>query len=163
MRMLRFAAVAAALLSATAAQAATDIDFFFPVPVQGKLSNEMQRLIEQFNAQHPDIHVTAAFTGTYDDTNLKTRAAIKAGRPPAAVIMSANFLREYAINDEAQSLDGLIAGDGQTPAQFMELFWPALRPNAMENGHVYGAPFQNSTPILYYNTDAFRDAGLDPE
>lgn len=99
MRMLRLAAVAAALLSATAARAATDIDFFFPVPVQGKLSNEMQRLIEQFNTQHPDIHVTAAFTGTYDDTNLKTRAAIKAGHPPAAVIMSANFLREYAIND----------------------------------------------------------------
>ena len=43
------------------------------------------------------------YTGSYDDTNLKTRAAIQAGHPPAAVIMSANFVREYAINNEADA------------------------------------------------------------
>jgi sn-glycerol 3-phosphate transport system substrate-binding protein len=26
-----------------------------------------------------------------------------------------------------------------------------------------GVPFQNSTPLLYYSVDAFRDAGLDPD
>jgi sn-glycerol 3-phosphate transport system substrate-binding protein len=161
MRILTAAAFALSLIPA-AGHAATDIDFFFPVPVQGKLSNEMQRLIGVFNDSHPDIHVTAVYTGAYDDTNLKTRAAIKAGHPPAVVIMSANFIREYVINDEVDSLDPLIAKDGQTPTQFMGEFWPALRPNATENGHVYGAPFQNSTPILYYNTDAFKAAGLDP-
>ena len=41
-----------------------------------------------------DIHVTAVYTGSYDDTNVKTRAAIQAGKPPGAVIMSANFVRE---------------------------------------------------------------------
>ena len=76
--------------------------------------------------------------------------------------MSANFIREYVINNEVESLDPLIAKDGQTPTQFIDEFWPALRPNATEDGHVYGAPFQNSTPILYYNTDEFKDAGLDP-
>ena len=70
---------------------------FFPVPVQGMLANEMKKLIDRFNTpSHPDIKATAVYTGSYDDTNLKTRAAIKAGRPPAAVIMSANFVREYA-------------------------------------------------------------------
>ena len=85
------------------------------MPVQGKLAVEMQRLIEQFDKEHPDIHVTAVYTGSYDDTNLKTRAAIQAGHPPGAVIMSANFVREYVINNEAISLDPLIAKDGQTP------------------------------------------------
>jgi hypothetical protein len=37
--------------------------------------------------------------------------------------------------------------DGQTPEQFMDLFWPALRQNAMDEGHVYGVPFHNSTPL----------------
>ena len=37
------AAVALALGAAGAAAAATEIDLFFPVPVQGKLANEMQR------------------------------------------------------------------------------------------------------------------------
>ena len=150
-------------MGAGTADAATDIDLFFPVPVQGKLAVEMQRLIEQFDKDHADIHVTAVYTGSYDDTNLKTRAAIQAGHPPGAVIMSANFIREYAINNDAAPLDDLITKDGQTPAQFMDLFWPALKLNATELGHVYGVPFQNSTPLLYYSVDAFKDAGLDPD
>jgi sn-glycerol 3-phosphate transport system substrate-binding protein len=162
MRLIQCAAVALAL-SCTTAYAATDIDLFFPVPVQGKLALEMQRLIEQFDQQHPDIHVTAVYTGSYDDTNLKTRAAVQAGHPPGAVIMSANFIREYAINNDAIPLDDLIAKDNQTPAQFMAEFWPALKLNATEQGHVYGVPFQNSTPLLYYSVDAFKDAGLDPD
>ncbi len=35
------------------AQAATELDFFFPVPVQGQLAGEMQRVVEQFNAPIP--------------------------------------------------------------------------------------------------------------
>jgi len=162
MRIIASAALALSLLTATA-HASTEIEFFFPVAVQGKLSNEVQRLVEQFNTANPDIHVTAAYTGDYSDTNLKTRAAIQAGRAPGVVLMSANFIREYVINNDAIALDTLIAKDGKTPDQFMEKFFPAVRPNATENGHVYGVPFQNSTPILYYNTDMFKAAGLDPE
>jgi sn-glycerol 3-phosphate transport system substrate-binding protein len=166
MRLLKAATLGAGLalaLCSTAARAATDIDLFFPVPVQGKLANEMQRLIDVFNKDHADIHVTAVYTGSYDDTNLKTHAAIQAGKSPAAVIMSANFVREYVINDEIEPLDPLIQKDGQTPVQFMDQFWPALRQNAMDQGRVYGVPFHNSTPLLYYSVDAFKDAGLDPD
>jgi sn-glycerol 3-phosphate transport system substrate-binding protein len=162
MRLSVAAALAACLLS-TAAQAATEIDLFFPVPVQGKLANEMQRLVQVFNKDHIDIHVTPVYSGSYDDTNLKTHAAIQAGKPPAAVIMSANFVREYVINDEIVDLDGLIRKDRQTPDAFIDQFWPALKLNATEQGHVYGVPFQNSTPLLYYSVDAFKDAGLDPD
>jgi sn-glycerol 3-phosphate transport system substrate-binding protein len=157
------AAALAACLTAGSARAATEIDLFFPVPVQGKLATEMQRLVEVFNTGHAAIHVTPVYSGSYDDTNLKTHAAIQAGKPPAAVIMSANFVREYVINDEIVQLDRLIAQDGMTEAAFMEQFWPALRLNATENGHAYGVPFHNSTPLLYYSVDAFKDAGLDPE
>jgi sn-glycerol 3-phosphate transport system substrate-binding protein len=155
--------VVALTLAFGTARAATEIDLFFPVPVQGKLATEMQRLIEQFDKDHADIHVTAVYTGSYDDTNLKTRAAIQADHPPGAVIMSANFIREYAINNDAIALDDLIVKDGQTPEKFMEQFWPALKLNATEQGHVCGVPFQNSTPLLYYSVDAFKDAGLDPD
>ncbi len=162
MRILQIATMAFGLTMG-AAHAATELDLFFPVPVQGKLATEMQRLIEEFDKTHPDIHVTAVYTGSYDDTNLKTRAAIQAGKPPGAVIMSANFVREYAINDDAIPLDSIIAKSGETPVQSMEKFWPALRINAMEQGRVYGVPFQNSTPLMYYSVDAFKEAGLDAD
>jgi sn-glycerol 3-phosphate transport system substrate-binding protein len=141
----------------------TEIDMFFPVPVQGLLANEMRTLIDRFNTEHADIKATAVYTGSYDDTNLKTRAAIKAGKPPAAVIMSANSVREYVINAEIDPFDPLIEKDGKTPEAYMAEFWPALRPNAVIGGKAYGIPFQNSTPLLYYNVDAFKEAGLDPE
>lgn len=158
-----FRALLMAGLMVGSAHAATDIDMYFPVPVQGRLSNEMQRLIGEFNKQHPDINVTPVYTGSYDDTNLKTRAAIQAGHSPAVVIMSANFIREYVINNDIAPLDPLIAADGQTDDAYMDQFWPPLRQNATADGHVYGAPFQNSTPVMYYNVQAFREAGLDPD
>jgi sn-glycerol 3-phosphate transport system substrate-binding protein len=133
------------------------------VPVQGKLADEMKKLVDRFNGEHPEIKVTAVYTGSYDDTNLKTRAAIKAGRPPAAVIMSANFVREYVINGEVDPFDPLIEKEGKTPAAYMDTFWAALKPNAVVDGKVYGVPYQNSTPLMYYSVAAFTDAGLDPD
>jgi sn-glycerol 3-phosphate transport system substrate-binding protein len=154
---------AAALGTAALAAGPTEIDLFFPVPVQGMLANKMRELVDRFNAQHADVKVTAVYTGSYDDTNLKTRAAIKAGRPPGAVIMSANFVREYVLNDEVDAFDPLIEQAGKTPDAFIDEFWPALKSNAVIGRRVYGVPFQNSTPLLYYNVAAFTDAGLDPD
>lgn len=118
--------------------------------------------MERFNAEHPDIKATAVYTGSYDDTNIKTRAAIKAGRPPAAVIMSANFILEYQINGEIQPLDPLVAADGETSDAFMNRFWPALHGNARFADKIWAVPFHNSTPLLYYNVEHFKEVGLDP-
>ncbi|MDE2334623.1 MAG: ABC transporter substrate-binding protein [Rhodospirillales bacterium] len=160
--LLAMALAVATLAAPLAARAATTIDFFFPVPVQGTLAVEMQKLIGEFNTSHPDIHVTGVYTGSYDDTDLKTRAAIKAGHPPAVALMSANFIRNYAIMRAAMPLDRLISAEGTTDAAYMKRFFPALLPNAVIGGHVYAIPFQNSTPLLFYSVDAFRQAGLDP-
>jgi sn-glycerol 3-phosphate transport system substrate-binding protein len=155
---------AAAAMARTALAAdPVEIDLFFPVPVQGMLANKMKELIDRFNGQQSAVKATAVYTGSYDDTNLKTRAAIKAGKPPAAVIMSANFVREYVINGDVDPFDPIIEKDGKTPSEFFDNFWPALKPNAVVDGKVYGIPYQNSTPLMYYAVDVFKDAGLDPE
>jgi sn-glycerol 3-phosphate transport system substrate-binding protein len=155
---------AAAAIARTAFAAdPVEIDLFFPVPVQGMLANKMKELIDRFNAEQAGVKATAVYTGSYDDTNLKTRAAIKAGKPPSAVIMSANFVREYVINGDVDPFDPIIEKDGKTPAAFFDQFWLALKPNAVVDGKVYGIPYQNSTPLMYYNVEAFKDAGLDPD
>src|ERR1051326_4759593 len=79
---LRAAALAVGVLAAGSARAATDIDLFFPVPVDGQLARDMATLIKQFNAAHPDIKATPVYTGSYDETLIKTRSATQAGRPP---------------------------------------------------------------------------------
>jgi sn-glycerol 3-phosphate transport system substrate-binding protein len=153
----------AALLSASvAASAKTSIDFYFPVPVQGALAREMTRLVKEFNDASPDVEVVAAYTGSYDDTRLKTQAAVEAGKPPAVTLMSANFVQEFVISGEIEAIDDLLTENGGDPKTFLDDFWPALRGNATANGKIYAVPFQNSTPILYINADQFKEVGLDP-
>ena len=153
----------AALLSASAAASAkTSIDFYFPVPVQGALAREMTRLVKEFNDASPDVEVVAVYTGSYDDTRLKTQAAVEAGKPPAVTLMSANFVQEFVISGEIEAIDDLLTENGGDPKTFLDDFWPALRGNATANGKIYAVPFQNSTPILYINADQFKEVGLDP-
>ncbi|WP_205624953.1 ABC transporter substrate-binding protein [Geminicoccus roseus] len=161
--LLSAATVAACLALPASAGAATAIDFFFPVPVDGKLAKEMQRLVKLFNEEHPEIQVTPAYTGNYDETKIKAQAAAAAGKPPAVVLMSANFVYELALQDQILPLDPMIEADGTSKDAFMEDFWPALHKNAEFNGHVWAVPYHNSTPLLYYNTDHFQEVGLDPD
>ncbi len=50
-----------------------------------------------------------------------------------------------------------------TREDFLKDFWPALHANATVDGELYGVPFHNSTPLLYYNVEHFKEAGLDPD
>jgi len=46
---------------------------------------------------------------------------------------------------------------------WMESFYPAFMKNSQTGGKTYGIPFQRSTPVLYWNKEAFAEAGLDPD
>src|SRR5438876_994667 len=122
-RGIRGAALAAGLVAAGGANAATEIELFFPVPVDGQLARNMAALIREFNAAHPDIKATPVYTGSYDETLIKTRAAIEAGKPPVAVIMSANFLTDLVIENQILAFDDLIKGDGTSNDAFMAQFF----------------------------------------
>lgn len=155
--------VAALAMSATIAGtaiAAEKIEFMIPAAVQGKLAREMQKMVKEFNASHPDINVVGVFAGSYDKTKIKAQAAAEAGKPPAVVLMSANFTAELAMNDLIVPLSKLMKPAGVKPEKFISEFWPAVRPNAYFNNKLYAVPFQNSTPILYYNKKQFAEAGI---
>ncbi|TWS98272.1 ABC transporter substrate-binding protein [Reyranella sp. CPCC 100927] len=162
-RRLGAGALAAALvLTSSVAWAQTRIEFFFPVPVEGKLAREMTRLVKQFNDSQKDIEVTAVYTGSYDETKLKAQAAAKAGKPPSVVLMSANFTVDLKLAGDILSLEPFLAAEGTTREKFLGDFWPALHANATVDSELYGVPFHNSTPLLYINATHFKEAGLDP-
>src|SRR5260370_61864 len=142
--------------------AQTKIEFFFPVPVEGKLAKEMTRLVKVYNEGQKEVEVTAVYTGGYDDTKLKAQAAAKAGKPPSVVLMSANFNVDLKLSGDIISLEPMLKADETTRDDYLKDFWPALHANAMVDGELYGAPFHNSTPLRYYNVEHFKEAGLDP-
>ena len=44
----------------------------------------------------------------------------------------------------------------------MDDFFPAFMLNSTGGGKVWSIPFQRSTPVMYYNKEAFKEVGLDP-
>lgn len=162
--MHRVAAAAFAVATGAFAPAAaqTKIEFFFPVPVEGKLAREMTRLVKEYNAGQKEVEVKAVYTGGYDDTKLKAQAAAKAGKPPAVVLMSANFTVDLKLSGDIASLEPLLKAEGATREAFLADFWQPLHANATVDGELYGVPFHNSTPLLYINVEHFKEAGLDP-
>src|SRR5438105_27030 len=54
---------------------------------------------------------------------------------------------------------GLAASD----KKWLDSFFPAFMANSQTGGKTWGIPFQRSTIVLYWNKEAFREAGLDPE
>jgi sn-glycerol 3-phosphate transport system substrate-binding protein len=119
-------------------------------------------LVQKFNDAHKgEIHVTAVYQGTYDDTLAKLKAAVQAGPsqlPSLAQIYDIGT--RFMIDSKAiQPMQVFIDHDKFSTAD--------LEPNILGyysiNGKLYSMPWNVSTPLLYYNKDAFRAVGLDPE
>ena len=45
---------------------------------------------------------------------------------------------------------------------WLQGFYPAFMANSQTGGKTWGIPFQRSTVVMYYNKEAFKEAGLDP-
>ncbi len=161
----RFASLlAAAIMVWTAPAVAADpvqLSFWYPVDLGGGLAKVIDDMVGDFNKSHPDIQVTATYTGNYDVTLQKIQAAKFAGTLPDLAVTEISSVPVLSALGAAQPLDALIAASGGK--QFLDRFWPSMLLNCVYDGKVYGVPFQRSTPVMYYNKDAFAAAGLDPE
>jgi sn-glycerol 3-phosphate transport system substrate-binding protein len=137
------------------------LSFWYPVDVGGGLAKVIDGMVADFNKGHPDIQVTATYSGSYDITLQKIQAAKLAGTLPDVAVTEISSVPVLGALADAQPLDDLIAGTGGK--QFLDRFWPSMLLNCVYDGKMYGIPFQRSTPVMYYNKDAFAEVGLDPE
>jgi len=166
MKMRRiFAGLLTAATTAFAASAVAaepmQLSFWYPVDLGGGLAKVVDGLVGDFNKMHPDIQVTATYTGNYDVTLQKIQASKLAGTLPDVAVTEISSVPVLGALGAAQPLDELIASSGAK--QFLDRFWPSMLLNCRYGGKVYGVPFQRSTPVMYYNKDAFAEVGLDPE
>ncbi|BFH62276.1 ABC transporter substrate-binding protein [Paenibacillus azoreducens] len=127
--------------------------------MSGNVGKAAQQLVDEFNAEHKDIVVQAEYQGTYDESLNKLKASLGADSGPSLIqvyeIGSRFMIDSKAITPMQQFID---ADHYDTSS---------LEPNILNyytfDGKLYSMPFNTSNPILYYNKDAFKAAGLDPE
>jgi sn-glycerol 3-phosphate transport system substrate-binding protein len=149
------AAVALAGLPAES-QAKTEIQWWHAM--QGVLGERVNDIAVKFNASQNDYEVKAVFKGTYPDTLNAAIAAYRAKQPPHVVqvfeVGTQTMLSSGAVYPVYQLLkDNGIAYD------WTDIIGP-VRSYYSSGGNLYSMAFNSSVPILYYNKDLFRKAGL---
>lgn len=144
-----------------AQQEPVELTMYYPVAVGGALTEVIDGLVADFEAEHPDIAVDAIYAGNYDDTRVRAMSAVEAGDAPQLSVMFSIDLYELLEQDVIVAFDEVVESDEER--EWLDSFYPALMENGTLDGQTYGIPFQRSTIVLYWNKDAFEAAGLDPD
>ena len=149
------------LLSLSSVSFATELTMFYPVAVGGPLTKLVDKLVQEFEAQNPDISVKAIYSGNYSDTMTKAMTSLKGGNPPHLSVILSTEIFTLIDNDAILAFDDIVTTSEEK--QWLDNFYPALMENSRTSGKTWSIPFQRSTIVMYYNKDAFKKAGLDPE
>ncbi len=129
----------------------------------GALGAELDALVQRFNDSQKDYRVVAEHKGSYEDTMIGALAAQRAGTGPHLVqVYEVGTAHMMAAKSSMRPLAQVMSENGERLEA--KAFPPAVAGYFSDNsGHLLALPFNVSTPILFYNKDAFRKANLDPE
>jgi len=153
--------VAALFASAGAAHAATDIVFWHSM--EGALGDRVNELVEEFNNSQSDYVIKPSYKGNYGESMNAGIAAFRAGNAPDILqvfeVGTATMMHAKGAVQPVQEMSEMV-GDPIDP----EIFLGAVGGYYSDSdGKLVSMPFNSSTPVLYYNKDAFKEAGLDPD
>jgi sn-glycerol 3-phosphate transport system substrate-binding protein len=140
------------------ALAETELTMYYPIAVGGSLTQVVDGIVADFEAENPDIKVNAVYSGNYDDTRVRALSALNSGEPAQLAVMFSIDAYDLIEQDLVLPFDDLV-----NDAAWLNSFYPALMANGKIEGKTWGIPFQRSTIVAYYNKDMFSAAGLDPE
>ena len=162
LRRLSLAAVLASGVAFPAAAEDVSLTLYYPIAVGGPLTGVIDGMIEAFEAENPDVDVTAIYSGNYDDTRVRALSAIQSGEPAQLSVLFSIDVYDLIEQDLIVPFTDVVGGDAEGQ-EWLSSFYPALMANGDVNDKVWGIPFQRSTIVLFYNKDKFAEAGLDPE
>ena len=149
-----------ALGLALPAAAQTEIQWWHAMT--GALGDRVNDFAKDFNASQTQYKVVPVFKGSYAETMTAAIAATRAGNPPHIVqVFEVGTATMMAAKKSVKPVHELMRDSG-------EKFDPKAYVSAVTGyfsdakGNLVSFPFNSSTTVFYYNKDAFKRAGLDP-
>jgi sn-glycerol 3-phosphate transport system substrate-binding protein len=126
--------------------------------MSGELGKAVDKVVENFNKSRKDIQVEAVFQGTYDESLNKMKASMDSKSGPS-LIQVYEIGSRFMIDSKAITpVQKFIDADKYDLSQLEENIVNYYK----MDGKLNSMPFNTSNPILYYNKDMFKAAGLDP-
>jgi sn-glycerol 3-phosphate transport system substrate-binding protein len=151
----------AAIALVSPAHAATEIAWWHAM--SGELGKQVEKLAADFNASQSEYRIVQSYKGNYTETVTASIFAFRSRSQPA--IVQVNEIATATM----MAAKGAIYPVFELMRDQSEPFSPGAYLPAVTSyysdvaGNMLSFPFNVSTPILYYNKDLFRAAGLDPE
>lgn len=152
------AAIAATCVSA---QAQTEIQWWHSMTA---VNNEwVNDLAKQFNESQKEYKVVPTFKGVYDESMTAAIAAFRSGNAPHILqVFEVGTATMMASKGATVPVGKIMSDAGQ--AFDPKAYIPAVAGYyTAPNGQMLSFPFNSSTTIAYYNKDAFKKAGLNPD
>lgn len=154
------ASIALGMTVSTAALAETQITWWHAMG--GALGDTVNQIATDFNASQTEYKITPVFKGTYEEELTAGIAAFRAGEQPNILqVFDAGAATVIGAKGATIPVQDLLAENG---VNFdINDYIPGVRYfYADANGKMIGMPFNSSTPIMYYNEDAMKKAGVTP-
>jgi len=124
--------------------------------MDGPAGRLLAAFAQEFAAKDGRYRVLPQYVGAYRDGETKLVAALRSGAAPVLFQAEISFFPRLVAEGRALALDPYLNLDR---ALVEDLFEPAWNYGLLE-GKRYGLPLNTSTPVLFYNLDAFRAKGL---
>lgn len=133
------------------------IDVLYWGSFSDALGRAEQAIVEMFNESQQDVRVEYQFQGTYEETAQKLTAALQARQAPDVSLLSDVWWFKFYLNNTLAPLSDFIAANGIDTADYVE----SLYNEGIRDGVSYWLPMARSTPLFYYNKEAYAEVGLD--
>ena len=158
---LKLAALAMSLAASLSAQAQTEIQWWHSMTAVN--SEWVNDLAKEFNARQKDYKIMPTYKGSYDESMTAAVAAFRAGNAP-------HILQVFEVGTATMMASkGAAVPVGKVMMDAGYKFDPKVYIPAVAgyytapSGQMLSFPFNSSTTVFYYNKDAFKAAGLNPD
>lgn len=129
----------------------------------GELGREVERLASDFNASQSDYRVIPTYKGLYTETMTAAMFALRSKQHPA-ILQAAEVATATMMSAKGAVYPVHLLMREQGLEFISASFLPSIAGYYSDaTGNLLSFPFNSSTPVLYYNKDQFRLAGIDPD
>jgi multiple sugar transport system substrate-binding protein len=148
-------------MAAASLDGPVEINFYnYNLATAGLGADATRKMMREFMELNPKVKVNGVGVNVSGFTG-RVQADIAARRQVDVVQLGFADLDFAVASLGAKALEDLI------PASELAANFEGISPNGLRlgmlNGKTYGLAYTFSTPVLFYNADLFRKAGLDPE
>ncbi len=154
------AAAVGGMLTASQALAAIEVQWWHAMG--GKLGEKVNEIAAGFNASQSEYKIVPVYKGNYTETMTAAIAAFRARKQPHIVqVFEVGTATMMAAKGAIYPVYKLMkdAGEPFNPKDYLQA---VVGYYTDTDGNMLSMPFNSSTPVLFYNKDAFKKAGLDP-